>query len=156
MFAVIGMLPNVCFAQSTWEPFNGIWANGSCTEPKYTFIIAEGLYLYVNEKGAQLAQPDEIRQRGNLLLTRWPVREGKVPITYIWVDGQAYHYSRRIFAGSEVPKLSELPAFPPSEWEIGERPRCPKVKTDLTFIHAEGLAFMNIYKNISITIVPII
>ena len=149
VLTVIVMLQSVCFAQSPWAPFNGMYSKGSCTEPEYTFIIAEGLYLYINNEGARLIQPVELRQSGKFLLQRWPVREGKVWISYNWVDSQIYHTSGRAFVESEVPVLSELPALPPADWQKGDRSRCQQISTNDLFIHAEGISFMNMYQDIS-------
>lgn len=149
VLAVFVILQSVCFAQSIWAPFNGIYTNGSCTEPEYTFIVAEGLYLYIFNNGARLTQPVELRQSEKFLLQKWPAREGKVWISYNWVDSQGYHTSGRAFVESEVPALSALPALPPADWQKGDRQRCQQISAEDLFVHAEGISFMNMYQNIS-------
>jgi hypothetical protein len=151
ILVVIVLSHSLCFAESVWTKFNGIWVfGGSCSEPGYANYRSEGLILGINERFASLSgPPEEFRQSGKYLIAKWPLRENKQTVNYNWIEGDTLNITYNRFDPQNLPELINLPKQPPPEWSKGEFKRCQQIGSDIAFIHAEGISFMRSYESIA-------
>jgi tetratricopeptide (TPR) repeat protein len=120
----------------------GIYARGDCHSPTYILYFLKDIQLFISKDYAEMQHSISVRKTVSSLIHEQKVKEGIYEIMYFQLGKSVL----KLFAAGRFDTEQDLDNFPdnpPQGILPVEFNRCNDIPSELSFIHAEGITFMN-------------